>query len=117
MDRAEIDEEIVMTTDVDKISIEGNVSQPVETMVANDRIPRRHDSHLIIVVDSNILIQNYGFNSHNMRNLLEFAERTNAYIYLHKIVMEEVCEKIAYKCNESIEQIEKKIKRVRKLGS
>jgi rRNA-processing protein FCF1 len=68
---------------------------------------------LIVVLDSNILIKNYFFNTHDMNNLMEFARRTNSYIFLHEIVIEEIrgyiernCVDVIIKANKNLGDLE-----------
>lgn len=77
-------------------------------------VPKKHR---IIVLDSNILIQNYAFNSHSMKNLLDFAQKTDSYIYIHKIVIDEVSMKIKLKCNDAIKEITKNLDELKKWGA
>ncbi len=79
-------------------------------------IPRIRREHLIIVIDSNILIGNYAFNSRDMENLLDLTQKTSSYIYMHEIVIEEVRAHIVNKCSEHIEKIIKNSKELEKWG-
>lgn len=72
---------------------------------------------MIIVIDSNILIQYGGFDSHNMQNLLDFAQKTNSYIYLHKLVIEEVSANITRDCAEATEKLNKELDKLSKWGA
>jgi len=54
-----------------------------ETQISADVAQHAPSKHQIIVVDSNILIQSYAFNSHPMQNLLDFAQKTDSYVYIY----------------------------------
>jgi hypothetical protein len=85
--------------------------------IAADAAQHGASKHRIIVVDSNILIQNYAFNSHPMQNLLAFAQKTDSYVYIHKIVIDEVIANIERRCISAIEEIRKNFNELAKWGA
>lgn len=72
---------------------------------------------LIIVLDTNVLIENYVFGSHNMKNLLDFSKRTGSKIYLHKIVIDEAHSYMERNCSKCIEDINKKLRELNNWGA
>lgn len=73
-----------------------------------------HPLHpLILILDANTLIANYAFNSHKMRDLLKFAKRTNSYICLHEIDINEVRAYIERNFSGYITKINRNLKELR----